>query len=115
MTKPPSPTVPRAAPVPFRRVALIGRHASPGIAAPLARLAALLVAGGRDVVIEAETARNAELAGFASAPPASLGRHADVAIVVGGDGTMLAIARHLAIDLWRLATLRCTAADLKLR
>jgi NAD+ kinase len=69
---------------------------SPDIGEPLARLAAFLVATGREVVIEAETARFTPLPGYASASSESLGTRADVAIVVGGDGTMLSIARRLA-------------------
>jgi NAD+ kinase len=90
------PAQPAARAAPFRRVALIGRHASPEIAAPLARLAAFLAANGHDVVIEADTARFTPLAGYPSAPPETLGTKADVAVVVGGDGTMLGIARRLA-------------------
>ena len=82
----------------FRRVALVGRYASPGIAEPLARLAAFLAARGHEVVLEAETARNARRCPAADrAPPESSARDADVAIVLGGDGTMLSIAaRELA-------------------
>ena len=80
----------------FRRVALIGRYASPGIAEPLSRLAAFLAARGHAVVLEAETARYIPLAGYPTAASGALGREADVAIVVGGDGTMLSIARQLA-------------------
>lgn len=47
-------------------------------------------------MLEAETARDIELAGFESMTPAHIGQHADIAIVVGGDGTMLGIARQLA-------------------
>jgi NAD+ kinase len=94
---------PRAVPEPvdaraaaFRRVALIGRHATVGLAEPLSRLAAFLAAAGHDIVIEDETARSTPLPGYPSAPAEALGTRADLAIVVGGDGTMLAIARHLA-------------------
>jgi NAD+ kinase len=80
----------------FRRVALVGRYASPGIAEPLARLAAFLAAHGHEVVLDAETAQLAALAGYPSAAPEALGARVDVAIVVGGDGTMLTIARRLA-------------------
>ncbi len=88
-----SPPVPATR---FRRVALVGRHVSPGIAEPLSRLASFLVARGHEVIIEADTARCTGIAGYASAPPEALGTRSDVAIVVGGDGTMLSIARHLA-------------------
>ena len=39
----------------FRRVALVGRYASPGIAEPLARLAAFVAGRGHAVVIDAES------------------------------------------------------------
>ena len=81
---------------PFRRVALIGRYASPEIAAPLSRLAAFLAARGHAVVLEAETARFTPVPGYPTAEAEALGAESDVAIVVGGDGTMLAIARQLA-------------------
>jgi NAD+ kinase len=80
----------------FRRVALIGRYASPDIADPLSRLAAFLAARGHAVVLEAETARHTPLPGYPTAASGTLGNEADVAIVVGGDGTMLSIARQLA-------------------
>ncbi|TMH34938.1 MAG: NAD kinase [Betaproteobacteria bacterium] len=80
----------------FPTIALIGRHASPGIAEPLSRLAAFLVARGHEVLLEAETAQFTPLPGYPSAPAAELGRHVTLAIVVGGDGTMLWIARQIA-------------------
>jgi NAD+ kinase len=85
-----------SSPVRFRRVALIGRFASPGIAEPLSHLAAFLAGRGHEVVLEAETAQFTPLSGYPSAAPDALGAQVDVAIVVGGDGTMLAIARRLA-------------------
>ncbi len=63
----------------FPRVALVGRYGSDGIAAPISDLAAFLSARGHQVVLDAESAHEA-----------------DLAIVVGGDGTMLAYARRLA-------------------
>jgi NAD+ kinase len=77
-------------------VALVGRHASADLAEPLSHLAAFLASAGHDVVIEEETARSTPLQGYPSAPPEALAASADVVIVVGGDGTMLGIARRLA-------------------
>lgn len=80
----------------FPRVAVVGRYASPDLAAPLARLARYLTAEGHAVVLEGETARYAPLPGYPTAAPEDLGRAVDLAIVLGGDGTMLSIARRLA-------------------
>jgi NAD+ kinase len=88
-------TPPAPAPA-FRRVALIGRHVSPGIAEPLSRLASFLAARGHDVVIDADTARSTSIGTYPTAAPEALATAADLAIVVGGDGTMLSIARRLA-------------------
>jgi NAD+ kinase len=92
----PPPAAAPASAVPFRRVALIGRQGSPDIGEPLSRLAAFLAARGHEVLIEAETAASTRFPGYPSATPEALGTRADVAIVVGGDGTMLSIARRLA-------------------
>ena len=86
-----------AVPVPvFPRVAIVGRYASPGLAPPLSRLASYLTAKGHAVVLEAETAHYAPLPDYPIAAPENLGRAVDLAIVLGGDGTMLSIARQLA-------------------
>lgn len=78
----------------FRRVALIGKQA-PEVAPPLRALRDLLRARGCEVMLERETAasvgEDGAVAGFEE-----IGRSADLAIVLGGDGTMLAAARNLA-------------------
>jgi len=91
-------TKPAALPgaIALRRVALIGRRAGADLTEPLSRLAAFLEASGHEVVIEEETARATPLPGYRAAAPEALAANADVAIVVGGDGTMLGIARRLA-------------------
>jgi NAD+ kinase len=81
---------------PFATIALIGRYNSPGIAEPLGRLASFLTARGHRLMLDAETAECTPLAGLATAALTELGRSADLAIIVGGDGTMLSIARQLA-------------------
>ena len=80
----------------FPRIALVGRYASPDLGVPLARLANYLRAKGHAVVLEGETARYAPLPGYPTAAPEALGQAVDLAIVLGGDGTMLSIARRLA-------------------
>jgi NAD+ kinase len=85
-----------AAAQPFPTIALVGRYASPGIAEPLNRLAAFLTGRGHRVLIDAETARHTPLPGYPSAPIVELGGEATLAIVIGGDGTMLSVARQLA-------------------
>lgn len=85
-----------ATPARFPRVAIVGRPGTPELAAPLARLADFLAARGHAVVIEAETALHTPLGGRATAEADDLGGRADLAIVLGGDGTMLSIARRLA-------------------
>ena len=85
-----------ATPARFPRIALVGRHASPNIAEPLVTLAGFLRARGHVIVLEAETARNTPLDDYPSAPSDAIGSEVDLAIVVGGDGTMLSIARKMA-------------------
>jgi NAD+ kinase len=77
-------------------VALVGRHASPGIAEPLGRLAEFLRRRGHAVIIDAETAAYAPVPGYPTCPVHQLQQAADLAIVLGGDGTMLSIARQMA-------------------
>lgn len=79
-----------------RRVGIVGRYDTPGIAKPLKRLAGFLAARGLTVCMENETAALTRLPGHATASIAELGGCVDLVIVVGGDGTLLAVARQLA-------------------
>lgn len=85
-----------AKPVAFKTIAIVGKHLAAGIAQSLTEIAEFLVDTEHAVVFEAETAKNVGLKGFVTMTTAEIGQHADVAIVVGGDGTMLGIARQLA-------------------
>jgi NAD+ kinase len=80
----------------LKTIAVVGKYFASGIAQSLSDIADFLVKSGRTVVLEAETAKNTELRGYPAMTPEQIGMHADAAIVVGGDGTMLGIARQLA-------------------
>ena len=77
----------------FRRIALIGKQ-TPQIAASLKTLRDFLRDRGCEVMVELETARSVGEVD-AAADFERIGREADLAIVVGGDGTMLSAARNL--------------------
>ena len=80
----------------FRHAALVGKFNSGGIREELGSIARFLVARGLAVSIEAETARNTGIDAWPVLDAEALGKACDIALVVGGDGTMLGIARQLA-------------------
>jgi len=77
-------------------IAIVGKFQAQGIAASLVEIANIVTAAGHRIVIDRETAHLCELRDFPALSTAELGKQADAAIVVGGDGTMLGIARQLA-------------------
>jgi NAD+ kinase len=80
----------------FRHAALVGRFNSGSIREELGSIARFLVGRGLSVSIEAETARNTGIEGFPPLEAEALCADCDIAVVLGGDGTMLGIARQLA-------------------
>jgi NAD+ kinase len=80
----------------FKTVALIGKYKSPEIAEPLLELARYLEARGVDVMIDRLTASHIGDCRYPALPLEELGARADLAVVLGGDGTMLNIARTFA-------------------
>ena len=85
--------MPQAAGKPsFGRVALVGKLGSPEIAASLRELTAFLRQRGCETFIEKETAAGIGERGL---DYAAIGASADLAVVIGGDGTLLAAARNL--------------------
>jgi NAD+ kinase len=83
-------------PAGFARIALIGRHGGPAVAAPLTSLAAFLLARGHAVSLDPETASLVRLQNVTTLADDALPDAIDLAIVLGGDGTMLSVARRLA-------------------
>ena len=80
----------------FHHAALIGKYQARGIRPVLEDVAHILVRAGVDVSLELETAHNTGMTDYPPLSMAEIGQQCDVAVVVGGDGTMLAIARELA-------------------
>lgn len=81
----------------FKTIALIGKYQSPEVAEAVLRLANHLRGVGLNVLIEQGTASSTGLtAGFSIASHEEIGVHADLAVVLGGDGTLLNSACGLA-------------------
>ncbi|HSD61019.1 MAG TPA: NAD kinase [Burkholderiales bacterium] len=80
----------------FQTVALIGKYKSPGIAEPLLELAKFLERQGVKVLVDRLTASHLGPQVCEVHTLEEIGSLADLAIVLGGDGTMLNIARTLA-------------------
>lgn len=85
-----------AMPAAFPTVALIGKYKAPEIAGPVMHLARFLEARGVKVLIDRLTAAHIKDCPYDVLLLEELGRKADLAIVLGGDGTMLNIARTFA-------------------
>ena len=87
----------------FRQVALIGKYQAVSTGATgassrhaLEEIAHFLMDEGCDVVLEADTASNMGINGYAVMDVAAIGASCDLCLVVGGDGTMLGIGRKMA-------------------
>ncbi len=80
----------------FRHIALVGKYQAQGMRDVLLDVAGFLRRQGVEVTLERETAQATGIRTYPSLPAEDLGTACDLAIVVGGDGTMLGVARQLA-------------------
>ena len=80
----------------FKNVGIIGKYDSPNLSRPLAQVIAFLVRLGYQVVVDSKAAAQLEPHTLKTAPLDKIGEHVDLVIVLGGDGTLLSVARTLA-------------------
>jgi len=80
----------------FHHAALVGKYQADGIRPLLEEIAHFLVGQGLEVSFEHQTALSTGVTDFDALTLSEIGARCDLAVVVGGDGTMLGIARELA-------------------
>jgi NAD+ kinase len=80
----------------FQTIALIGKYKSPEIADPLLKLADFLASVGLSVVVDKLTDEHLTGHPYSVLTLEEMEDKVDLAIVMGGDGTLLNIARMLA-------------------
>jgi NAD+ kinase len=80
----------------FSRVALVGKYQADGMQEHLNDLAKLLAKQGCEVFVEAFTASHLNLSTYPTKTADAFAGAIDLAVVLGGDGTMLGIGRQLA-------------------
>jgi NAD+ kinase len=81
---------------PFSNVALFGKPRAESIREPLLAIARIVESAGAKVLFDSATREHVQLDEYPGHSVHAIGKQADVAIVLGGDGTMLGIARELA-------------------
>ncbi|HAG29682.1 MAG TPA: NAD(+) kinase, partial [Alteromonas macleodii] len=82
--------------MPYQTVALIGKPQHAATHDSLNILAEYLLAKGCKLLVEESIAEELETENFKSCNLVTIGKEADLAVVVGGDGSMLGAARVLA-------------------
>jgi len=79
----------------FKKIALVGKHNSTTVSGNMLRLTEFLTGRGHHVTLTTHTAEFCTLTSLPCAPLSSIAGDIDLAIVMGGDGTLLNIARAL--------------------
>ncbi|UGQ45885.1 NAD kinase [Massilia endophytica] len=80
----------------YKTIALVVRPNTAGIEDSVQSVLDFLRGAGHSVVFETETAAHLNMPDVPAMSPQGIGEKCDVAVVMGGDGTMLGIARQLA-------------------
>ncbi len=80
----------------FPHVVIVGKYHAPGSRNAVEEIAHFLHDEGCDVSLERDTALNTGLLQYPALSVPDMGQTCDLALVVGGDGTMLGIGRQLA-------------------
>lgn len=95
-TSPAQGAIGRTTALRFAHVAIIGKYQAPGSKYAVEEIAYFLHDEGCDVSLETDTALNTGLSQYTALDVPAIGRECHLALVVGGDGTMLGIGRQLA-------------------
>ena len=80
----------------FAHVAIVGKYQAPGSRDVVEEVAHFLHDEGCEVSLERDTALNTGLLQYPALDVPAMGQSIDLALVLGGDGTMLGIGRQLA-------------------
>jgi NAD+ kinase len=83
-------------PLRFAHVVIVGKYHAPGARSAVDEIAHFLHDEGCDVSLEKDTAANTGLLQYGALDVPAIAQACDLALVVGGDGTMLGIGRQLA-------------------
>ncbi|MCC6207820.1 MAG: NAD(+) kinase [Gammaproteobacteria bacterium] len=81
----------------FKNIGIIGKFSDASVADTIRALAVHLRAKGVTVLLDADTAMLFPDIGIETASRDEIGRRSDLAVIVGGDGTLLNAARSLAV------------------
>lgn len=81
---------------PFHTVGLVGKYDNPGMHDSVCRLGEFLRGRGHEVMLASQTAERLNIQDCPHRNLHDLATESDVVVVMGGDGTMLSIARELA-------------------
>ncbi|HQT00433.1 MAG: NAD kinase [Hydrogenophilales bacterium 16-64-46] len=81
---------------PFHTVGLVGKYDNPGMHDSVCRLGEFLRGRGHAVMLASQTAERLNIQDCPHRNLHELATESDVVVVMGGDGTMLSIARELA-------------------